>query len=184
MLTVPVGHILSVLRHVLGGDVSQVSAFGAIRHPEAAIIDTATNKPTGETVQKTSHDQIIFAGTLAGKHEGAVVHIHYQGGGSRAHFSWLIEGDEGSILVRPTAENAATDVLISMHEEDVLLNGELVPLELTEVDKKLGNTGKAWLEFAKGDKGRYVDLEQAVSIYRVVDAALTSIVEGRRVLVQ
>lgn len=64
-------------------------------------------------------------------------------------------------------------------EKDICLNGGPVKLEHKNEDR-LTSSGKAWLEFAKGDKGKYETLEHAPNIYRVVDAALTSSREGRK----
>ena len=61
-----------------------------------------------------------------------------------------------------------------------MLNGEEVPLDETELDQ-LGNTAKAWYEFSKGEEGKYTTIDDAVRIHRVLDAALRSIDEGRKI---
>ena len=119
------------------------------------IVDPATGKPSGETLKRTTHDQVALSGILGGTHAGALVNIHQQGGIPRTHFSWTIDGEEGSIVVRPVPERVKTDAFISILDKEVVLNGEVVPIEFTEADNALGNTGKAWLEFAKGKEGRY-----------------------------
>ena len=69
---------------------------------------------------------------------------------------------------------------IGRQSHNWLLNGEEVNVESTEADR-LGNPGKAWLEFAKGKDGVYWDIDKTVAVHRVLDAALTSVQEGRRV---
>lgn len=56
------GHFLSVFAHTFG-DIASVSASGAIQIPTATVID-ADGNPTGETVQKTAHDQVALSGVL------------------------------------------------------------------------------------------------------------------------
>ena len=184
LLTVPVGHFLVVLKHALG-TLSEVNATGAIRFPTVHIRDPSTGKILPDPLPpKTIHDQIILNGILKGRtsdYDGVVVNIHYQGGISiEEPFRWVIYGEEGIIEVKATKDMPGSTV--STHEKDVYLNGQKVDLEETEVDKALSSTGKAWLEFAKGSEGEYETLESALDIYRVVDATLTSIREGRKVV--
>ncbi|CAL1712214.1 unnamed protein product [Somion occarium] len=169
-LTVEIGHFLVALTDVLG-DFSQVCANGAVRFPTAKVI-TYDGQPTGKSIQSTSHDQVSLSGILSGKphSEGAFVNIHCrsglthsgEGGKGRRQFIWVIDGEDGSI--------------------EVFLNGVEVPLDEIEEDK-LGNTGKAWLHFANGDEGKYPTINDAIRLHRVLDAALLSIQEGRKVKV-
>ena len=70
---------------------------------------------------------------------------------------------------------------LGLRDKAVLLNGKEVPLDETELDK-LGNTAKAWYEYAKGEEGKYTTIEDSVTIHRVLDATLKSIKEGRKVI--
>ncbi len=188
MLTIPVGHLIVVLGHVLG-DFSEVSASGAVRIPTASFVDL-DGKPTGEIIPKTAHDQVALSGVLKGEHDGVFVNVHCRAGmectgdkvGGRHLFQWTIDGELGSIEVRNRVEDGPLGCFIAT-EKRVFLNGEEVSVEREEIDK-LGNTGKAWLEFAKGNDGKYTTLDEAVKVHRVLDAALTSIQDGRRVYLQ
>ncbi|KAI0345132.1 NAD(P)-binding protein [Trametopsis cervina] len=177
LLTVPIGHFLIILKDVLG-TFTEVTALGSIRFPIVQVIG-------GEPItDRTTHDQVIVTGVLKSNvgtaHDGVVVNIHYQGGVvTHEPFLWSIFGETGTIEVK-AAKDAPGDVMPTQ-EKDVYLNGVKVEVEETEVDKKLGNTGKGWLEFAE-QSGRGVSLEDSVELYRVVDAALTSIREGRKVV--
>ncbi|KAI0688633.1 hypothetical protein BC835DRAFT_1308681 [Cytidiella melzeri] len=185
IITIPIGHFLFSLRDVLG-TFAEVSATGAIRIPTAHVIDMASGKLVGEPItNKTTHDQVVISGTLKGRvpeHDGIVVNIHCQGGPSVDDpFRWVIYGEDGIIEVKSTKDMPGAH--ISTHEKLVYLNGEKVEVEETELDKTLGNTGKAWLEFSKGqDNGKYDSLESGADIYRVLDAALTSIREGSKIV--
>ncbi|KAI0810896.1 hypothetical protein BC629DRAFT_1589640 [Irpex lacteus] len=183
LLTILTGHFLAVLKEVLG-ELTEVSAFGAIREPTTHILDPTTGQTLPETITKTSHDQVIVNGTLKGRtpdFDGIVVNIHYQGGISVDEpFRWVIYGEKGVIEVK-VAKGAPGDA-VATHEKDVYLNGEKVDVGESDVEKRIGNIGKGWLEFAKGKDGTYESLESIVGVYRVVDAALTSVREGRKIV--
>ncbi|KAI0084147.1 hypothetical protein BDY19DRAFT_974061 [Irpex rosettiformis] len=175
LLTMPVGHYLTNLSHVLG-NIREVSATSAIFYPDVQIIDASGN-PTGETIKKTSPDQIVITGILGGEHDGAIVTIHAQSGPSAARFLWFIDGEDGTIEVRNRLENGPFGVFATSNEMQVLLNNVEVELDRREEDR-LGNAGKAWLEYAKGNEGEYQTLDHSVAVWRVLDAALRSIALG------
>lgn len=150
------------------------------------------NRPTGKTIKSTTHDQVSVSGILSGKPyaEGAFVNIHCRSallkvpgekGEGRTLFRWIIDGEDGAIEVVHREQDGEIGSFISMTEKKVFLNGKEVPLEETELDP-LGNEGKAWFEFAKGEEGRYTTIDDAVRIHRVLEAALQSIQEGKRVV--
>jgi predicted dehydrogenase len=91
MLTIPVGHTLAALRHVLG-EIGEVSAVLATRRPTALAADT------GERLPVSAPDQVLVSGVLA---SGAPISIHYRGGASRDGdgLFWEIHGSEGDIRV-------------------------------------------------------------------------------------
>lgn len=183
MLTISIGHFLAVLKHVLG-TFTEVNATSAIRFPTVVVVDPSTGQVVGDPItHKTRHDQIIMSGILKGRTaelDGIVVNIHCQGGFEAAEpFRWVIYGEKGTIEIKSTKDMPGSQ--IATHEKVVYLNNEKVEVDETELDKKLGNTGKGWLEFAKGDDGVYESLESSVDIYRAVDAALTSIRGGKKV---
>ncbi len=176
LITILIGHFLTNLRHLLG-DIKEVSATSAILFPDVKLLD-ASGKPTGEVVRKTAPDQAVLTAKLGGQHDGAVVTIHAQFGPRTGHFRWFIDGEDGSIEVKNRPENGAYGVFFNIMEQQVILNGEEVALDVREEDR-LGNTGKAWFEYAKGsDEGRYETLEDSVEVWRVLNAALKSLEQG------
>ncbi|KAJ3558385.1 hypothetical protein NM688_g958 [Phlebia brevispora] len=166
VLTVPVGHFLTALTYVLG-DFTEVSATGAIQYPTAEVVD-ADGKPTGQILKKTVHDQVALSGVLhsTNGHPGVT------------NLKWIIDGELGTIEIQSKPEDGGSGAFITT-DKRVFLNGEEVTWETTDEDK-LGGSGKAWLEFAKGKDGKYWGLEESVRVHRVLDAALTSIQEGKR----
>ncbi len=70
MLTIPVGHTLAALRHVLG-EVAEVSAVLATRRRTALGLDT------GKTLPVSAPDQVLASGVFA---SGVPISIHYRGG--------------------------------------------------------------------------------------------------------
>ncbi|KAJ3558384.1 hypothetical protein NM688_g959 [Phlebia brevispora] len=186
ILDIPVGHFLTALTYVLG-DFTEVSATGAIQYPTAELVD-ADGKPTGQTLEKTVHDQIAISGVLQskGSQPGTFVNIHCRGAipltGEYAHgrtaFKWIIDGELGTIEVQGRPGDDGLSAL-SNTEKRVLLNGEEVQSDTVDADR-LGGSGRAWVEFAKGKDGEYWGLEESVRVHRVLDAALTSIQEGKR----
>ena len=185
ILTVHGGHFLAILEHALGS-FKEVTASSTVRFPTCALLD-GTGSPTGELVPVTSPDQVALVGTLA---SGVFVTIHIRAGlpatgahgAGRKLFQWIIDGEEGTVEVTNRPEDKDMGAFFTLTEKDVYLNGEKVDLEETEVDE-LGQTGKAWWEFAKeqGD-AKYTTIADAVRIHTVVDAAQRSIQVGERIV--
>ena len=149
------------------------------------------NRPTGRTIKCTAHDQVSLSGIVSGKPyaEGAFVNIHCRSallknpgekGEGRTLFKWIIDGEDGTIEVAHREQDGEIGCFISMTEKKVLLNGKEVSEEDTDLNL-LGNEGKAWFEFAKGNDGHYTTIDDAVRIHRVLEAALQSIQEGKKV---
>lgn len=171
------------------GDFRDVTAAGTHRHPTTTVVD-AQGKPTGETIHNTPYDQIAISGILSGKPyaEGAFFNLHtraalpFRGENNKARtiFRWIIDGEDGTIELVHRKQDGELGSFISLHEKTILLNGVEVPLEETELDK-LGNTAKAWAEYAKGEEGKYTTIDDAVRLHRVLDAVLTSIEDGKKV---
>lgn len=184
MLSIPIGHFIAILDDVLG-PFAEVTASGTIRFPTGHFVD-AEGKPTDKVFHSNVHDQISLAGTLK---DGVFVSIHsraglaYTGprGAGRRKLQWVIDGEDGTIELTNRESEGIMGTLMGYTEKDVFLNGEKLVLEETEVDR-LGNSGKAWLEFAKGAEGRYTTIDDAVRIHRVLDAVLTGIYEGKKVV--
>ncbi len=187
-MTIIVGHFLAVLTHTLG-EFAEVSASGAVRIASSVLVDT-DGEPIGGTIQKTAHDQVALSGVLKSKDDGhgTFVNLHCRAaiplsgeyGKGRTLLKWIIDGEYGTVEVQNREEDGPWGALITMAEHRVLLNGEEVDITPTEADR-LGAPGKGWLEFAKGQDGLYWGLDESVKLHQVLDAALTSIQEGRRI---
>lgn len=90
MLTIPVGHTLAGLQHVLG-EVASVSACCERRRKVAKVIET------GEEVPMLTNDQVLVMGKLA---SGVPMSLHYRGGMPRGPgLLWEIHGSEGDIVI-------------------------------------------------------------------------------------
>src|SRR5213080_5471604 len=90
LLTVPFGHSLDILSHVLG-EFAELSAVSDVRRPLITI------RETGEQIVKTAADQIAVIGTLT---SGATVSIHVReavAGGTG--FLWEINGADGTLRI-------------------------------------------------------------------------------------
>jgi predicted dehydrogenase len=89
MMTIPFGHAIDALTHILG-EFTELSATTATRRP----VVTAAN---GATLSMTAADQIAVTGTLE---NGAVAAIHVRGGRTAGlRFHWEITGSEGELVV-------------------------------------------------------------------------------------
>ncbi|KAJ3539292.1 hypothetical protein NM688_g6384 [Phlebia brevispora] len=186
ILTILLGHFLVVLDNVLG-EFGELTSSGAIRFPTGQYVDNE-GRPTGEVFHSSSHDQVALSGTLRGKHDGTFVNIHCRAGvpcaGQRARgrrmFQWIIDGEDGTIEVKNRESDGQWGAFFTFTEKDVYLNGDKIELDEKGVNE-LGQAGKAWLEFAKGEAGQYTTLDDAVRVHRTLDAAAVSISEGKRV---
>jgi len=99
LLTVPVGHSLDTMSHVLG-EFTDLSAVSAVRRP--LIIAEQTR----EQIRKTAVDQIAVIGTLA---SGATASLHLReavAGGTG--FLWEINGTDGTLRI--TADAALPEI--------------------------------------------------------------------------
>jgi len=175
MLDIGVGHQLGIVTYLLG-DFASISATTATHYPTATLIDSE-RKPTSKTVAVTAPDQVAFTGTFK---SGVISSIIWRGGmkstPGRKQLVWEIDGEEGSIRLERDAMGSA---FIHILDPKLYLNGELVevqnPTGLTD------NLTAAWAEYAKGEKGDYTTMEDAVRIHRVLDAVTRSAKEGRTI---
>jgi len=173
LLDISVGHFLGGFRYALG-DIESVSATGAVRFPKVTLTTDAGDL-IGETTNATGFDQIAFTGTL--KDSGAVVSLHCRGGTKstpgRKGFSWIIDGEKGSISVECTSS------LLHIHPSQLFLDGELVETEQLDTS---GMLSSAWREFVEGgQQSVYAKFEDALSIHKVIEGIKESIMLGRRV---
>jgi len=172
MLEIAIGHQLSVVTYLLG-DFASISATAAIHYPTPTLLDK-DRKPTGKTATATAPDQIAFTGLFK---SGAVSSMHWRGGlkstPGRKKFIWEIDGEEGSIRLE------GDSAFLNISDPNVYLDGELV-----EVQKATGPAdilASAWTEYAKGGKGNYTSMEDAVKLHRVLDAVKRSAKEGKTI---
>jgi len=94
LLTIPVGHSLDILNHVLG-EFADLSAVSDLRRPHITI------EETGERIVKTAADQIAVIGTLT---SGATASVHVReavAGGTG--FLWEINGSDGTLRITADA---------------------------------------------------------------------------------
>ncbi|EKM48897.1 uncharacterized protein PHACADRAFT_108008 [Phanerochaete carnosa HHB-10118-sp] len=174
MVDISLGHFFAGLVTVMG-DFASVSATYATLYPEAEILDDA-GKPTGKKIARTCEDQVALTGTFT---SGALISLHYRGvpptEPGRVPFVWTIDGEDGAI----TVEGPLPFVHI-FHPTKVLIQGKEWVSEQKLVDWT-GNIEATWAEIAKGDEGRYSTFEDAVRVYKVIDAVRRSAREGVRV---
>ncbi|THH18210.1 hypothetical protein EW146_g2745 [Bondarzewia mesenterica] len=181
VLHVALGHNLSAITYALG-PLSSISATSAQMFNEIKFVDS-DGKPTGETTKAVFPDQFAFSGIL--KDHGAILTATWRGGitstkesdRNRPTLIWLIDGEDGHIRVE--SYHVAGSLVNIFSPEKVYLNGEEV--SVGDGQDSAGNIEKNWAEFAKGKEGSYPTFEDAVVVYKHVDAIETSAREGRRV---
>lgn len=140
----------------------------------ATVVDN-DDKPTGETVNATAPDHLAITGTLK---SGAILSIMWRGGypitKGCCQFLWEIDGDEGSLRFESDSVSRA------FTNPDVYLNGELVTVE--GGGGVIINLTNAWMEFAKGEKGEYATIDDAVKNQGLLAAIERSIEEERTII--
>ena len=173
------GHDLSAITRMVG-PISSVSATSGKLFSTVTMLDAA-RKPTDTVLSHPYPDNIAFSGTLA-NHTGAVVNVFWRSiptvGEKNVHRPTLIgiiDGDEG--VIRFETSGAFGHINLSTPAK-IYLNNEEVTLESTPY---VGNTGKNWEEFAKGEKGVYPTWEDAVKLHELIDAIERSAKSGSKV---
>ncbi|KAI0073735.1 NAD-binding Rossmann fold oxidoreductase, partial [Panus rudis PR-1116 ss-1] len=183
-ISIQTGHFLVGLTEVLG-EFKEITATTAVQFPEADLVD-ANGQPTGEKIKNTSPEQISISGIVSGKPYSDLVFLNFHCRAAlspvkgREIFWWVIDGEEGSIvLVGRDGDRMGAHMHLS--DPQLFLNGEEVAVDLTEIDK-LGNIGKQWYEFARGESGYYTTIDDAVTIHRALEAVLESSQKGKKVV--
>jgi predicted dehydrogenase len=184
LLTVPVGHSLDTLNHVLG-EFAELSAVTAVRRP------LITAEQTREEIRKTAVDQVAVIGTLA---SGATASLHVReavAGG--VGFLWEINGTDGTL--RLTADAALPEIFpltlagARGRAEPVALP---IPTEFTHRWPGLAglagtpayNVGRAYAAFAadlENGTRTVPDFGDAVRRHEVIAAIEASAASGERV---
>lgn len=174
LLTIPLGHQIDTLTHILG-DFAAVSATGSTVYPVAILLDKDGNV-TDKTVASDVLDHIAFTGHLkSGVLSSVIWRTGYASTKGRRQFLWEIDGEEGSIRLEADWVMGA---MISIRDPILYLNGEVV--EVKESGDGV-NLTSAWTEFAKGDKGEYPSIEDAIKTHRLLDAIDRSVAEGKMI---
>ena len=163
----------AVIGYDLAADNRLVGMVMTQGHPRAVV-------NLGMGIQQLTTGAPDVPGTFFNLHCRAALPLSGPHSAGRTGLRWIIDGERGTREVQNRAEDGTFGVFLNTSEKRVLLNGEEVKWEATEADR-LGPSGKAWLEFAKGKDGVYYDLEKSLKIHRVLDAALASIRDGKRV---
>ena len=186
LLTIPVGHSLDILNHVLG-EFAELSAVSGLRRPRIKI------EQTGEQVAKTVPDQVAVIGTLT---SGAIASIHVReaiSGGTG--FFWEINGSDGTLRI---SADAAVPGIFPLSVFGAQGRNELAALAvpetlthrwpaLTALDGAPAfNVGRAYAGFAADmNDGTHTvpDFADAVRRHGVIAAIQRSAVSGERVRV-
>lgn len=181
MLTIPMGHLLSALRDVLG-DIVELSAVLANRRPLVRALDT------GNTLPMTAPDQVLVSGRLAG---GAPVSIHCRGGEPRGTpgLVWEINGTEGDIRVTAPSCHAQMDPLsLEGGRGDERTLRPLAPpaacLAACPDDAVVGNVARVYARMAsdlRNNTRTAPSFEDAVELHRVIAAIEAASDGGHRV---
>ncbi|KZV94871.1 NAD(P)-binding protein [Exidia glandulosa HHB12029] len=178
---VVVGHHLSAITRILG-PVESISATSSKVFDSVQVVD-AQSKPTGETLANRSPDQWAASGLLK-NHPGALFSGTWRSGVSvsketdkdRPTLVFIIDGDKGFIKFESSSFGGS---IINMFvPEKVYLNGEEVKVEDT-----VGTAHRNWEAYASGAEGEYATFDDAVDLYKHLDAISTSASEGRVVSV-
>lgn len=156
--------------------LGELGSFGAIlevKRPEVELLD----KPDGtvvETMQRTSHDQILIQGHLD---SGALLSHHLRGGkafpGSPG-LMWRIYGETGEIQVTASGPNLQLgyeDARIQLHRH---ASGEVETVELakdewSELPLVAQNVARMYEAFADERAADYPDWREAVVRHRLVE---------------
>jgi predicted dehydrogenase len=184
LLTIPFGHSLDILSHVLG-EFADLSAVSDIRRPLITI------EETGERIVRTAPDQVAVIGTLT---SGATAAIHIReavAGGTG--FLWEINGTDGTLRI--TADAALPEIfpLTVAGAQGRNEPAELaIPAALTQKWPTLTslagtpafNVARAYAAFAADiDNGTHTvpDFADAVRRHEVIAAIEMSAASGKRV---
>lgn len=175
MLSIAIGHQMDAFTYLLG-DFSSVSATATTLYKTGALVDASGNI-TDKTVAVTGWDQVAFTGLLK---SGGVSSVTWRSGLSstkgRKQFIWEIDGEEGSIRLEDEAPGSA---FIQIRDPKLYLDGELVKVQNATSPANILTT--AWAEYAKGEKGTYATIEDAVKNHRLLDAIIRSVNEGKTI---
>ncbi|EAU86469.1 NAD-binding Rossmann fold oxidoreductase [Coprinopsis cinerea okayama7 len=181
-LSIVVGHQLDAVDRVLGKFVS-VSATGTTHYPTTSLVDDETGEPTGEVLPAPGNDHFSITATLeSGSLFTSFFRTIKASTPGRLIFLWEIDGEEGSIKMSASPNNI-NGSFFTLGDPELYVNGEKVEVEGAQ-QGPIGSLVRNWEEFAKGEKGSYATLEDAVRIKDYLDAVETSLETGVRISVR
>ncbi|KAF2102304.1 oxidoreductase [Rhizodiscina lignyota] len=164
------------------GQVNSLSSLLPVQYPVVDLVDRATNQIIEKDVPKPAPDHVYVQGRLT---SGAVFSLTLRGGQPINGLGcvWNIHGENGDIQV--TSPICAIwcgpdgmKIRIKTTDEEE----KEVPIEEDECSK-LGpwaaNIGRLYEEYAKGDKGSYMDFEKALKMHYLLDKVLQSSERGQ-----
>ena len=170
LLTIPVGHALAAVRHVLG-DAGSVSATLATRHTTVRALDTGNLLPTN------APDQVLVNGLIEGE---TPMSIHYRGGSSRDPIGllWEINGTKGDIrLTGPSGHLQMVPLELSVVRDG---GTRFEPVEVPQGHDRdwvqgaeAGNVARLYARMAEdicGGTRTAPDFDDAVALHRVISA--------------
>lgn len=183
MLTIPVGHTLAAVRHVLG-NVRELSAVLANRRTIVKALDT------GEMLPMTSHDQVLFCGSLA---SGAPISLHFRGGDAREGngFYWELNGTEGDLQLTGSSGHTqqAHLTLKGGRGGDKDMKPLDIPASYREGEAEnpvVGNIARVYRRIAtdlRSGSRTAPTFDDAVEVHKIIDAIEKSAASGMRVKV-
>jgi len=180
LLTIPGGHCLDALTHILG-DFASVSAEVATLIPEGNALDT------GKTLRKNSPDHIAVSGRLK---SGALVSASFLGAyPARPCFELRITGTEGVLNIVGNGLPGSSLLRVSGAQGK---GEELQPIAIAagaeayfgiDPESPAFTMAHAYQQAARalrGEESSLGDFDHGVKIHRLLDAILTAAKSGTR----
>jgi len=172
--SIGLGHFIDAFTFALG-ELKTVAAASTTQYPVVTFVDDA-GVPTGQFAPSELYDHFSVIGELE---SGASYNILYRTGEKllpgRKSFEWVIDGEEGVILLR---SDEPLGSFIGLFDPEVFINGEKV--DLGGPGGTQYNIAETWKDFVDGKEG-YATIEDAVRNHARLDAIEKSLVEGRLV---
>jgi predicted dehydrogenase len=179
VLTIPVGHTIDAVCHLLG-EISALTAVLANRRK------TTLNVNSGESLRLTSEDQVAFIATLT---NGTILSAHYRGGMSKGTgLSLEINGTKGDLRLTAIGGHAQIfdlSLLGATGEEQAVAPLEIpakyFPTSITS--GPAANVAAVYAQFARDlREGTKLcpDFDDAVRRHKMIDAIERSSASGTR----
>ena len=179
-MDIPIAHSFAGITHTLGR-LSSISATSTVGFREVTI-GKSRDDPDAKVVPNDLPDQWAISGAFE---SGALFSWTWLSLGQplpsgQPSLVWEIVGTEGKIRVESDAP--LTGVAPAIYPPtSIFLNGDRV--DLSEQNAALSTTGRAWKAFAAGKEGTYATFEDALELYRLIEAVKRSKKEGKLIRV-